>query len=154
MAFMRTEQYKNLPIPVVDLHGYQMIYHVLGVLWETSYIDAENKKEIFSSTAANIDRNVYQFQYLCNHFKVEKTSVFYFPCYVQFYSQPCPEVSIFPNFHSLNVCSSGGDTFLPNSRCLVTIPVREAFLSLGFDVNILFLSFQMYNIVAAVHKFN
>lgn len=37
------EAYKNIPIPVIDLHGYQMIYDGLGVLWESSYVDADNR---------------------------------------------------------------------------------------------------------------
>lgn len=37
------DAYKNIPIPVVDLHGYQMIYDCLGILWETSYVDTDNR---------------------------------------------------------------------------------------------------------------
>lgn len=37
------EAYKNIPIPVVDLHSYQMIYDCLGVLWETRYVDTDNR---------------------------------------------------------------------------------------------------------------
>lgn len=56
---MRTRQHKYLPIPVVDLHGYQMIYHGLGVLWETSYINTlRTRKESFSCMAANINRKL------------------------------------------------------------------------------------------------
>lgn len=41
--FRIMEAKKTIPIPVADLHGYQMIYDGLGVLWETSYVDADNK---------------------------------------------------------------------------------------------------------------
>lgn len=34
-----------LPIPVVDLHGYQMIYHGLCVLRETGYEDTWSTKK-------------------------------------------------------------------------------------------------------------
>lgn len=47
-TFWRREAYKNVPIPVVDLHGYQMVYDCLGVLWETSYVDTDNTIVSFS----------------------------------------------------------------------------------------------------------
>lgn len=37
---------RNIPIPVVDLHGYQMVYDGPGVLWETSYVDAETRTKL------------------------------------------------------------------------------------------------------------
>lgn len=43
-------QQKLLPVPVVYLHGYQMVDHGLGVFWETSYVDTlrTEKNDIFS----------------------------------------------------------------------------------------------------------
>lgn len=40
----RIHKHKYVPVPVVDLHGYQMIDHGLGVLWETSYVDTLKTK--------------------------------------------------------------------------------------------------------------
>lgn len=77
---MRTEQHKNLPIPVVDFHGDQMIYQGLGVLRETGDIDTENKKKSVVS----------------NHLKVEETAVFCSPCYREIENQSYPEASILP----------------------------------------------------------
>lgn len=34
---------KNILIPVVDLHDCEVIYDSLGVFWETSYVDTDNR---------------------------------------------------------------------------------------------------------------
>lgn len=42
-TFGRMAADENIPIPVVDLQGYQMVYDRPGVLWESSYVDADNR---------------------------------------------------------------------------------------------------------------
>lgn len=152
IGFMWTEQYKNLPIPVVDLHGYQMINHGLGVLWKTSNIDAENKKETFSCKAANFSSNAYQFQHLCNNLEVETASVFYFLCYVHFYSELYPLASIFLHFHSLLLwwLSISAKFLMPHDNSC-----KGSFFSLLVLMYIFYLfTFHLSNFVAEDHKFN
>lgn len=38
---MKADQ--NILIPVVDLHDCEVIYDGLGVFWETSYVDTDNR---------------------------------------------------------------------------------------------------------------
>lgn len=124
---MRTERRVYLHIPVVDLHGYQMIYQSLGVLRETGYIDTwRTKKEGFYQYKKI---NKYQLKTLRHGRKSISAIIFYIV--IQFSFSALLKSVIY----CLNVCSAGGDTFLFQ---------RKPFLYVGFDVRISFLTWQMY----------
>lgn len=65
-------------MPVVDSRLYQVVYHGHGVLWETSYIDTEMRKDILSLSV--IKTNLPEIEYFCHHVE-KKKSVFCFWCH-------------------------------------------------------------------------
>lgn len=107
-------KYKYLHIPVVDLHGYQVVYHSFGILWKTCYVNTVRTKH--TSLATYILRsteNKYQLLTCPCNYSIVKTKqfqaslIFFTPCYLQVCSQSYLKASIYLCFHCFNVCSSG-----------------------------------------------
>lgn len=95
---------KIVLIPVVDLHDCEVIYDGLGVFWETSYVDTDNR--IKFPLAKKKIKNLSYTQHIHSIRKLKRVIICF---YIWPRCHSYPEASFLLCFHSVNVSSSGVD---------------------------------------------